>query len=225
MGEPDDQGFRRDDFCFACGQQNENGLRLQPAAGEGRAVVRWTPPPHYQGYAGVLHGGIISTILDEAMAHAAISLVGRAATAELSLQFLKPVMTGRELEIRAEVRERKRRILARRRRADPGRRAASPGRGEVPRGGAGAPTVNCPAPPTPAGAPEPGLPARRADGSYACHQPAESRHSGQTCIASDLPEHFPVDGRTDSGDDADAAGAASSTHRSTFCPPGEAIGR
>jgi uncharacterized protein (TIGR00369 family) len=80
-------------------------------ASEGRAVVRWTPPLHYQGFAGVLHGGIISTILDEAMAHAAISLVGRAATAELSLEFLKPVLTGRELEIRAEVRERRRRIL------------------------------------------------------------------------------------------------------------------
>ena len=111
MGEPDIRGFQRDDFCFACGQQNEGGLRLQPEAGQGRAVVRWTPPPHYQGYAGVLHGGIISTILDEAMAHAAISLVGRAATAELSLQFLKPVMIGRVLEIRAEVRERRRRIL------------------------------------------------------------------------------------------------------------------
>jgi uncharacterized protein (TIGR00369 family) len=111
MREPDTQGFERDDSCFACGQQNENGLRLQPAAAEGRAVVRWTPLPQYQGYAGVLHGGIISTILDETMAHAAISLVGRAATAELSLQFLKPVMTGRDLEIRAEVRERRRRML------------------------------------------------------------------------------------------------------------------
>jgi uncharacterized protein (TIGR00369 family) len=111
MGEPDDQGFQRDDFCFACGQQNENGLRLQPAASEGRAVLHWTPPPHYQGYAGVLHGGVIATLLDEVMAHAALSLVGRAPTAELSLQFLKPVMTERELEIRAEVRERRRRIL------------------------------------------------------------------------------------------------------------------
>jgi uncharacterized protein (TIGR00369 family) len=111
MGEPDNQGFQRDDFCFACGQQNENGLRLRPAASEGRAVLRWTPPPHYQGYAGVLHGGVIATLLDEVMAHAALSLVGRAPTAELSLQFLKPVMTERELEISAEVRERRRRIL------------------------------------------------------------------------------------------------------------------
>jgi uncharacterized protein (TIGR00369 family) len=111
MGDPGLEGFQRDDFCFACGQQNEGGLRLRPAAGEGRAVVRWTPPLHYQGYAGVLHGGIIATLLDETMAHAALSLGGRAATAALALDFLKPVMTGRELEVRAGVRERKRRIL------------------------------------------------------------------------------------------------------------------
>jgi len=111
MSESETQGFQRDDFCFACGQQNPNGLRLRPTAGEGRAVVHWTPPPHYQGYAGVLHGGVIATLLDETMAHAALSLVGRAATVELLLQFLKPVMTGRELEVRAEVREEKRRIL------------------------------------------------------------------------------------------------------------------
>lgn len=111
MGKPDHQGFERDDFCFACGQQNENGLRLQPAAGEGRAVVHWTPPPHYQGYAGVLHGGVIATLLDEAMAHAALSLVSGAATAALSLQFHKPVMTGLELEIHAQVREQTRRML------------------------------------------------------------------------------------------------------------------
>lgn len=111
MNEASVRTFRRDDFCFACGQQNENGLRLRPAASEGRAVVQWTPPLHYQGYAGVLHGGVISTIMDETMAHAALSLVRRAATAELSLQFLKPVMTGRELEVRAGVRERRRRIV------------------------------------------------------------------------------------------------------------------
>ena len=111
MDESETQGFQRDDFCFACGQQNPNGMQLQPTASEGRAVVRWTPPPHYQGYAGVLHGGVIATLLDETMAHAALSLVGRAATAELSLQFLKPVMIGRELDVRAEVHEQKRRIL------------------------------------------------------------------------------------------------------------------
>jgi uncharacterized protein (TIGR00369 family) len=111
MREPDAQEFQPDDYCFACGRQNEGGLQVRPETGEGWAVVRWIPAPHYQGYAGVLHGGIISTLLDETMAHAALSLVGRAATAELAVQFLKPVMTGRELVVRAEVREQKRRIL------------------------------------------------------------------------------------------------------------------
>jgi uncharacterized protein (TIGR00369 family) len=111
MRESETEEFLRDDYCFACGQENPDGLRLRPEAGEGKATVRWTPPLHYQGYAGVLHGGVIATLIDEVMAHAALSLVGRAPTAELSLRFLKPVMTGRELEVRAQVRERGRRIL------------------------------------------------------------------------------------------------------------------
>lgn len=111
MKDQDNQDFQRDDYCFACGAQNPGGLRLTPEVEDGQATMRWIPPSHYQGFAGILHGGIISTLLDETMAHAALNLVGRAATAELSLQFLKPVRTGQELQVRAEVRERKRRIL------------------------------------------------------------------------------------------------------------------
>ncbi len=103
--------FDRDDLCFVCGQDNPGGLRLNPESQEGRAVIDWTPPPTYQGYAGVLHGGVISTLLDEAMAHAALSLVGRAPTVEIAVQFLKPVLTGQPLSVRAEVRERRRRVL------------------------------------------------------------------------------------------------------------------
>ncbi len=111
MDELEPSAFERDEFCFACGQQNADGLRLQPEASPGRAIVRWTPAAHFQGYAGVLHGGIISTILDETMAHAALTVAKHAATVDLSLQFLKPVRTLRELEVRATVREQRRRIL------------------------------------------------------------------------------------------------------------------
>ena len=106
-----DPGFLRDDLCFVCGRDNPGGLRLQPESHDGRAVIDWTPDPRYQGYAGVLHGGVISTLMDEAMAHAALSLVGRAPTVEIAVKFLKPVMTGEALSIRAEVREQRRRVL------------------------------------------------------------------------------------------------------------------
>jgi uncharacterized protein (TIGR00369 family) len=89
-----------DHFCFVCGSQNPDGLRIcfeYPEPGRCRAV--FTPPKKYQGWHGILHGGIISTLLDEAFAHAAggatrsVDGVG-AVTAELSVRFKKPVRIG-----------------------------------------------------------------------------------------------------------------------------------
>ena len=53
----------------------------------------------------------ISTLLDEAMAHAALSLVSDAATAEMKVRFEKPVRTEGNITVKAEVTERKRRLL------------------------------------------------------------------------------------------------------------------
>jgi acyl-coenzyme A thioesterase PaaI-like protein len=52
--------------CFVCGQENPVGLHLnfyQTAPGE--VTANFTPPEQYQGYPGVLHGGIVASILDE----------------------------------------------------------------------------------------------------------------------------------------------------------------
>jgi acyl-coenzyme A thioesterase PaaI-like protein len=52
--------------CFVCGVENPVGLQLkiyQTAPGEIETI--FTPPDHYQGYPGVLHGGIVASILDE----------------------------------------------------------------------------------------------------------------------------------------------------------------
>lgn len=103
--------FARDNLCFVCGRDNAGGLRLDPSAQDGRALLEWTPDPRYQGYAGVLHGGIISTLLDETMIYAAMSRVGRAATVEISVRFLKPVRTGVPLRVTAEILEQRRRIV------------------------------------------------------------------------------------------------------------------
>ena len=90
-----------DHFCFVCGTRNPDGLRIRfeyPEAGLCRAV--YTPPRKYQGWHGILHGGIISTLLDEAMAHAAGGADrsvrgGGAVTAEMTVRFKKPVPIGR----------------------------------------------------------------------------------------------------------------------------------
>jgi len=88
-----------DHFCFACGDQNPDGLRIRfeyPEPGRCRAVV--TPECRFQGWKDILHGGIISTLLDEAFAHAYGGVArgaGEAAvTAEMTVKFKKPVKIG-----------------------------------------------------------------------------------------------------------------------------------
>jgi uncharacterized protein (TIGR00369 family) len=100
-----------DHYCFACGSENPVGLRLLPDRGEGRCEIRWTPRREHQGFQDILHGGIISTLLDEAMAHAVLSVIPGAATASLVVTFKKPVRPGREVTVRAVVAERKGRVL------------------------------------------------------------------------------------------------------------------
>jgi uncharacterized protein (TIGR00369 family) len=85
-----------DHYCFACGRENPIGLKLNfeyPRQGECRAG--FVPLREHQGWQGVLHGGIIATLLDEALAHALGGPDrGRgsgAVTAEITVSFKKPV--------------------------------------------------------------------------------------------------------------------------------------
>jgi uncharacterized protein (TIGR00369 family) len=88
-----------DHFCFVCGNRNPDGLRIvfeYPEPGRCRAV--FTPERRFQGWQDILHGGIIATLLDEALAHAyggADRGADEAAvTAELCVRFKKPVKIG-----------------------------------------------------------------------------------------------------------------------------------
>jgi len=100
MGGMSDTVLNDDHFCFVCGSQNPDGLRIRfeyPEKGLCRAV--FTPPRKYQGWHGILHGGIISTLLDEAFAHAAGGAErnvdgGGAVTAEITVRFKKPIPIG-----------------------------------------------------------------------------------------------------------------------------------
>lgn len=100
-----------DDFCFVCGKDNPVGMRLRPAASDGSCSFEWNPPRELQGWSGVTHGGIVTTLLDEAMAYASMSLGGRCATVEISVAFRKPVLTGVPTLVRARVEESRGRLV------------------------------------------------------------------------------------------------------------------
>jgi uncharacterized protein (TIGR00369 family) len=107
-----DMTIERDSHCFCCGKDNEKGLRLTISYPEkGAAETRLTVPEYFQGWRKVTHGGFLSTILDEVMAHACIGIAKTAVTAEITVKFLKPVETGARIHAVGKVSETRGRII------------------------------------------------------------------------------------------------------------------
>ncbi|MDD2227994.1 MAG: PaaI family thioesterase [Candidatus Neomarinimicrobiota bacterium] len=84
----------RYDTCFACGKDNAVGLKLEFSYVGDKAVAEFTSPACYEGYRGVIHGGIITTLMDEAMAKAILISGKKAVTAQITTHFRKPLRTG-----------------------------------------------------------------------------------------------------------------------------------
>ncbi len=98
-------------LCFACGKKNEWGLKLSFKNLNGKAITEFTPDFHYQGYKETVHGGIISTILDESMVYAALFKGKEVVTAKLSVRFKNPMLLKGKYRIEAEVINIKRNIV------------------------------------------------------------------------------------------------------------------
>lgn len=88
--------FTDDHQCFVCGQENPLGLRLRfrkdaPAL-EAEADLLF--PAHLQGWQDIVHGGLLATVLDEAMVQAAMAGGITCVTAEITVKYRKPARTG-----------------------------------------------------------------------------------------------------------------------------------
>ena len=102
-----------DNHCFVCGDLNLQGLRARPRidADNQSASNRLTIPRPFQGWQGMVHGGILATLLDESCAYAAKSLVAHVVTAEITVTYKKPVPIETEVLVTASVVGRRRRII------------------------------------------------------------------------------------------------------------------
>lgn len=87
--------------CFGCGGANDAGMKLTFVQDNvNRKVVgRFILGEAYQGGGGMAHGGIIATLLDEAMGKVCRFREVRAVTAELTVQYLKPVKVDQEIVV------------------------------------------------------------------------------------------------------------------------------
>lgn len=97
--------------CVACGARNSRGLRLRFSQGPNGASARWTPTGDWESFQGTIHGGIIGTVLDEAMSKAIIARDWEAFTAELRVRFQGRTAPGDELHVRGWVVDRQKRYI------------------------------------------------------------------------------------------------------------------
>jgi len=112
--------------CFGCGALNEHGLKLRfRACGEGCVWAEFTPDRRFEGYLGMVHGGVLATMLDEAMSWAITSSGDFAVTARMNTAFRTPAMVGRRLRVEGRV------VGARRRLVDTAARIVDVESGEV----------------------------------------------------------------------------------------------
>lgn len=101
-----------DGRCFACGPENEIGLRLRfERAGEDGVCARTQLRAEFQGWQGIAHGGVALALLDEAMAHAAGAAGHRGVTASMNARFRKPVPLGVPIRIEGRVKWMRRNVL------------------------------------------------------------------------------------------------------------------
>ncbi len=91
--------------CFACSPYNNAGLQLEFWEDGDEIVTKWNPERQYEGWIGVLHGGIQATLLDEIGGWVVmLKLKTSGVTSEMNVQYLKPVKVGKgELTIRGKV--------------------------------------------------------------------------------------------------------------------------
>ena len=100
-----------DHYCFVCGENNPSGLHLKFFIQEGKVFTEFIPRKIHQGYKDIIHGGLISTILDEAMVKAALMQGIPAVTAELTVRFRNPLLAGEKAIIEAAILKSNRKII------------------------------------------------------------------------------------------------------------------
>jgi acyl-coenzyme A thioesterase PaaI-like protein len=120
------EGIAARRYCFGCGDLNPAGLKLEFRFEGNKAVADFLPEKRHQGYPGLMHGGVMSAALDEAMGWAMYGLGVWAVTGKMEVKFRQPLPLhqkatvsgevirnrGRWLEMRGEIRSGEGKLMA-----------------------------------------------------------------------------------------------------------------
>jgi acyl-coenzyme A thioesterase PaaI-like protein len=97
--------------CFACGTLNVHGIGIVHHVEPGRSWTELTLDRRFEGWEGIVHGGIVSTILDEVMAWALVGQDSWGVTARMSVEFRRPVEVGTPIRADGWITRDRRRIV------------------------------------------------------------------------------------------------------------------
>ena len=97
--------------CFACGVRNEAGLHLVFRQEGDEVVTEFTADERFQGFPGVVHGGILATLLDETLNRVAMAEGRMMMTGRLDIRYRRAAPLGHVLRVGARVRSSRARML------------------------------------------------------------------------------------------------------------------
>ncbi|MBZ4655146.1 MAG: putative thioesterase family protein [Peptococcaceae bacterium] len=100
-----------DHYCFGCGEHNPHGLKLKFTYDGTNIKTTFVPGEVHQGYPGIMHGGITSTILDEVMSRCINVLGYIAVTARLEVRFRESIPLHTPVTFEAWIVNRKRNLV------------------------------------------------------------------------------------------------------------------
>lgn len=99
------------DNCFVCGKNNSRGLKLEFSCDQESAWVDFTLDSSLEGYPGIIHGGIVATLLDEVMAKVLLFHGVKAVTTRMCTEYKKPVETDKKYRVRGVITRERSRIV------------------------------------------------------------------------------------------------------------------
>ncbi len=90
------------DYCFVCGRNNTRGLHMSfYDNGSNEVISEYTVSEEYQGYPGVVHGGVVAAMLDEVVCR--VAMIGDhhhfMMSVKMEIKYRHPVPTGEKLQL------------------------------------------------------------------------------------------------------------------------------
>ncbi len=100
-----------DGRCFGCGAQNPEGLQMAFQPGADESVAEFVVPARYQSWAGVVHGGLVALMLDEAVGWAAWHSGHPGVTGKLEVRYRQPLKIGERVRVSGRVEQIRRTLI------------------------------------------------------------------------------------------------------------------